>query len=1255
MSGSISHVLFQTEVAEVDDTIDLDQLRVPGENTYTLKFPETPPTVQGTSLVVSSIDSHVVSTIWSAPTTESAGLAATNGNDLLLVAPDPMTQSYALRFPDASAGSLVGSVLSIASDISNELTLEFKSFDTLLDVRMTDNTTEKYIRLNAPSNLVHTHSISLGHDFTAGVDALQGKVIYVQSDDLAGSVTLGWADPYELFNLSFNKLQVQMNNTQDVDAHVLFPSYIGDGTQLHDGKLLGIVSQRDTTLELGYLSEPRISSALFGDMELTYSGNAMVIVVPEPIQRTTAVHNLTQIQALYESSVVRVRQIDDRGRIVLELAQPGILAGQNDIQLKAAGATGAASAVVTLPAYDVSRTHVGDYIVVSADDGVGNIQLSFEACPKLIDDANLGTNPPPFCRLATLDNISSYNLYLPEATGALAPSSLLGRAARVHAQAPNDVYLCYEDGGFIYNKIRSKYVKLASPLASTDEYTLKLPLFDPAVGAADGYAGRIVSVVASTSNSIELDFTPLSSFAQIKQIGLSSNNGQLVTTLKPGAGAAANTILRIPSKQPGFGDVLTIQSASIGASATIVELGWDKPMTLRSNTGLFASLRADPFQSQGYDLFLPSTYAGKQGKIALLDATGVLEFGNPSRVELTEVDGGVLADHYTTLQLPSGLQHSYTLQLPAIGANELGKLLIVDNTASATTLPLAFQEAGYVKTQTSHVLINAPTGLTQSYSLELPVSGAASIDKLLTSTFDNGTHTLMYDDLLVQPIASQVGTHACTLVSRALENELHADILIEEPSDGVHVVKRTLVPPSPTASIPARLAQLTPIPGCTYTATGSGVGDELRGPTGGAALAVDGVSVGVGDVVLIAAQLDQRQNGLYIVTDAGTAATNFVLTRHTSFDAHNKIKPSVLVDIQNGTHAGKRFICTCNPFPRVGRGLVRNINNIIQSAAECQFITDSEPVVGQCMLVSGIELTVTSVESETEVKVTPTPTSLIVESSYMLGFRTGTDPITFREIEPSQSARPRLDVGFADESFDRLEIGSGLTLLARHDSETSQDIKLPDFNDVGKALTASVSGSTVTISVEAPADMLSVAGTTAVLSLPGSGVDVNQQELSDLTGNTHIISFDGLTPSTSSPASFVLDGALYGLLANSADCVFTCARTGLYAFTLILEFEVATRSASVDHARGSIEIALKRTDGAFLNASLASEQSQAIEDTRVLIGPVGSKSSIRHTFIIDAAAADALRFEITHTHADQANINGTFKLNTAALLIESID
>jgi hypothetical protein len=98
------------------------------------------------------------------------------------------------------------------------------------------------------------------------------------------------------------------------------------------------------------------------------------------------------------------------------------------------------------------------------------------------------------------------------------------------------------------------------------------------------------------------------------------------------------------------------------------------------------------------------------------------------------------------------------------------------------------------------------------------------------------------------------------------------------------------------------------LPASTYNNGASGVGATLTENANGA-LAVDGVNPPVSSLVIINNQASAVQNGVYSVTQAGSAGAPFILTRATFYDAVGEIEPGDLFVTTNGlTQAGTGWV-----------------------------------------------------------------------------------------------------------------------------------------------------------------------------------------------------------------------------------------------------------------------------------------------------------------------------------------------------------
>ena len=96
---------------------------------------------------------------------------------------------------------------------------------------------------------------------------------------------------------------------------------------------------------------------------------------------------------------------------------------------------------------------------------------------------------------------------------------------------------------------------------------------------------------------------------------------------------------------------------------------------------------------------------------------------------------------------------------------------------------------------------------------------------------------------------------------------------------------------------------------------GNGVGATLTNSGTQVALTVDGVATANTDRILIYQQANAVQNGVYVVTDIGSGATNWILTRSDDTDTYGFDSPNALSEgstffVQEGaTGAGETYTC----------------------------------------------------------------------------------------------------------------------------------------------------------------------------------------------------------------------------------------------------------------------------------------------------------------------------------------------------------
>lgn len=155
------------------------------------------------------------------------------------------------------------------------------------------------------------------------------------------------------------------------------------------------------------------------------------------------------------------------------------------------------------------------------------------------------------------------------------------------------------------------------------------------------------------------------------------------------------------------------------------------------------------------------------------------------------------------------------------------------------------------------------------------------------------------------------GTKRITGVADPLfDQDAATKIYVDQVAQGLDV--KASVAYATTAALPAY----------TYNNGASGIGATITASANGA-LSIDGGSPAVGDRVLIKNETGANQpyNGIYVVTNAGSASAAFVLTRATDFDNSSPSGeiPGAFTFVEDGsTNADTGWVCVTNSPVTVG-------------------------------------------------------------------------------------------------------------------------------------------------------------------------------------------------------------------------------------------------------------------------------------------------------------------------------------------------
>lgn len=104
----------------------------------------------------------------------------------------------------------------------------------------------------------------------------------------------------------------------------------------------------------------------------------------------------------------------------------------------------------------------------------------------------------------------------------------------------------------------------------------------------------------------------------------------------------------------------------------------------------------------------------------------------------------------------------------------------------------------------------------------------------------------------------------------------------------------------------------------TYANGTAGVGATLTGVALGALAALDGVTLVAGDRLMVANEATGANNGIYVVTQMGTAGLSYILTRATDSDTALELVNAVAKISEGTAAADQEWQCTTNAPITVG-------------------------------------------------------------------------------------------------------------------------------------------------------------------------------------------------------------------------------------------------------------------------------------------------------------------------------------------------
>lgn len=375
--------------------------------------------------------------------------------------------------------------------------------------------------------------------------------------------------------------------------------------------------------------------------------------------------------------------------------------------------------------------------------------------------------------------------------------------------------------------------------------------------------GTVITLPAS-SGTVALTNNKLSVFAATTSAELAG-----VISDETGSGAlvfATSPTLVTPTL--GVASATSINKVSITAPATgsTLTIADGKALTV-SNTLTFTGTDASSvafgaggtvvYRADKLSVHAATTSAELAGVISDETGTGVLVFGTSPTFTTSVVTGSTSFDVFNTT---------------ATTVNAFG---------AVQTLNIGNATYGKISTSASNVTIASGTNATNSTVTIQP----------------QGTGTVNVSNKRITSVADP--TQAQDAATKAY---------VDAVKTGLTVKDSARVATTGTLTV-------------TYANGTAGVGATLTNAGTQAALTLDSIVLNVGDRVLVKDQTAALQNGIYTVTNVGSASTNWVLTRATDFDQSpdGEIGGGDFVFVQEGTaNADNGYVVTTNGTITVG-------------------------------------------------------------------------------------------------------------------------------------------------------------------------------------------------------------------------------------------------------------------------------------------------------------------------------------------------
>jgi hypothetical protein len=185
-------------------------------------------------------------------------------------------------------------------------------------------------------------------------------------------------------------------------------------------------------------------------------------------------------------------------------------------------------------------------------------------------------------------------------------------------------------------------------------------------------------------------------------------------------------------------------------------------------------------------------------------------------------------------------------------------------------------------TQTNITITYSDENNSLSFNASGGVSSIAGTANQITASSSTGAVTLSLPSAVTFPGTVTLNADPSNPLEAATKQ------YVDSVAEGLHIH---------ASSVAATTANLT----ATYSNGTAGVGATLTNSGTQAALVLDGVTLTTSQRVLVKNQTAQLENGIYVVTNTGSASSNWILTRATDFDSSSECDGGDFTFVTSGT------------------------------------------------------------------------------------------------------------------------------------------------------------------------------------------------------------------------------------------------------------------------------------------------------------------------------------------------------------------